>query len=116
MDNKFIKAEIEESRIAKAILNNEPVKSRKLWHDPQKRVPTVYNAIYLIAPQKGIIPIADQIKPTITPNGQKFFVATVKAQCNGSSRYGAATSRDGSVARLLAYRNAIRHLITEDGL
>ena len=112
--DKYTKAEIEESRIARAILNNETINPVKLWHDPQKRVPTVFNAIYLIAPQKGIIPIADKIQSTATPNNQKVFVATVKAASNGSSRYGAATSKDADVARLLAYRNAIRQLINND--
>jgi len=110
--DKFIQSEIEESRIAKAILNNETINPVKLWHAPG--IPTVYNAICIIAPEKGIIPIADQVKPTITPNGQKVFVATVKAQCNGSSRYGAATSKNGEVARLLAYRNSIRQLLSND--
>ena len=112
--NKFIRSEIEESRIAKAILNNQPVKSRKLWHDPQKRVPTVYNAIYLIAPTLGIIPIKDQVKPTITPNGQRAYVATVTAKRGEHTRVGAASSRDADVARLLAYRNSIRQLLYND--
>jgi hypothetical protein len=110
--DKYTKAEIEESRIARAILNNETISPVKLWHAPG--IPTVYNAIYLIAPQKGIIPISDTIQPTATPNNQKVFVATVKAKCGDSIRYGAATSSDGSVARLLAYRNAIRQLLNND--
>ena len=110
--DKYTKAEIEEARIARAILNNETIHPVKLWHAPG--IPTVYNAIYLIAPQKGIIPIADKIQPTATPNNQKVFVATVKAQCNGNTRYGAATSKDADVARLLAYRNSIRQLLSND--
>ncbi len=110
--DKFIRSEIEESRIAKAILNNETINPVKLWHAPG--IPTVYNAIYLIAPEKGIIPIADQIRPTISKNGQRVFVETVKAKCGESIRYGAATSKDADVARLLAYRNSIRQLLNND--
>ena len=111
--DKYVQSEIEESRIARLILDgHSPTNPVKLWHAPG--IPTVYNAIYIIAPQKGIIPIADKIQPTATPNNQKVFVATVKAQCNGNTRYGAATSKDADVARLLAYRNSIRQLLSND--
>lgn len=110
--DKFIQSEIEESRIARSILDGQPLNPIKLWHKPG--YPTVYNAVCLLAPNLAIQAIDSIVKPTTSPNGQPIFVATVKAQFNNNTRYGAAVSQQPDVAELLAYRNAIRQIITSE--
>ena len=52
----------------------------------------------------------------VTVNGQLAYVSTVTCKRDNLSRTGAATSNDKDVAKFLAYRNAIRQLIPQEGV
>ena len=103
---QMIQSEIQESKIARSIKNREDIDPVKLWHAPG--VPTVFNAVNLLAPLYGITPVSESIRETTTINGQVVYVATVKSKRGNQTRYGAAISQDKDAVGLLAYRNAVR--------
>ena len=111
----MIRSEMEEACRVRAFLNGHDISQKSpLWLAPG--VPSFYNALMHLAPQYGIVSIAERVRSAYTENGQQVYVATVTGKRGKCSRAGAATSQDGRVAKFLAYRNAVRQLIPQDGV
>ena len=112
--DKYIQSEIKEAAIIRRFLNGDDISDSPLWHAPG--IPTFYHAVFNLAPYFGIISIAESVTPIATVNGQLAYVSTVTCQRDNLSRIGAATSSDKDIAKFLAYRNAIRQLIPQQGV
>ena len=111
----MIQSEMEEARRVRAFLNGEDISQESpLWLAPG--VPSFYNAMMHLAPQYNIVSIAENVTSAYTENGQQVYVATVTVKRGNCSRAGAATSQDQQVAKFLAYRNAVRQLIPQNGV
>ena len=106
MLNHLIRSEKEEVARVRHFLKSADISDSPLWHAPD--VPTFYNAVMFLAPQFDIVPVKEEVSPS-----QGRYVATVTAKRGRLSRIGAASSRDESVAKCLAYRNAIRQLLPQ---
>ena len=111
----MIRSEQQEARRVRAFLNGEDISQESpLWLAPG--VPSFYNAVMHLAPQYDIVSIAESVTKAYTENGQQVYVATVTVKRGNCSRVGAATSQDQRVAKFLAYRNAVRQLIPQNGV
>jgi hypothetical protein len=113
--NGMIQSEQQEAARVRRFLNGEDISQESpLWLAPG--VPSFYNAMMHLAPQYDIISIAESVRSAYTENGQQVYVATVTVKRGTCSRAGAATSQDERVAKFLAYRNAVRQLIPQNGV
>jgi hypothetical protein len=111
----MIQSEMEEARRVRAFLNGEDISQESpLWLAPG--VPSFYNAMMHLAPQYDIVSIVESVRSAYTENRNQVYVATVTVRRGNCSRAGAATSQDQRVAKFLAYRNAVRQLIPQNGV
>jgi hypothetical protein len=110
----MIRSEQQEVARVRRFLDGEDISQESpLWLAPG--VPSFYNAMMHLAPQYGIVSIAENVTPICPKTGQSVYVATVTVKRGNCSRAGAATSQDERVAKFLAYRNAVRQLIPQNG-
>jgi hypothetical protein len=113
--NDMIRSEQQEASRIRRFLNGEDMSQESpLWLAPG--IPSFYNAVMHLAPQYDIVSIAESVRSAYTENGQQVYMATVTVKRGNSSRAGAATSQDSQVAKFLAYRNAVRQLIPQNGV
>jgi hypothetical protein len=113
--NNMIQSEQQEAARVRRFLDGEDISQESpLWLAPG--VPSFYNAVMHLAPQYNIVSIAESVTSAYTENGNQVYVATVTVKRGNCSRAGAATSQDQRVAKFLAYRNAVRQLIPQNGV
>lgn len=113
--NNMIQSEQQEAARVRRFLDGEDISQESpLWLAPG--VPSFYNAVMHLAPQYNIVSIAESVTKAYTENGNQVYVATVTVKRGNCSRAGAATSQDQRVAKFLAYRNAVRQLIPQNGV
>jgi hypothetical protein len=103
--HKFIASEVHESERVFRYLAGESVSDSPLWL--AKGVPSFIGALDL-ALMLDIVKIGETVKTIAKENGMPAYVATVKAKCGNSTRFGAASSSDAQIATCLAYRNAVQ--------
>ena len=97
--------QLEVARV-RCFLGGSDISHSPLWHTPD--VPTFYNAVMFLAPQFDIGPVREKISAS-----EGRYVATATAKRNRLPRIGAASSKNQSIAKFLAYRNAIRQLLPQ---
>lgn len=107
--DKYTQSEIEEAARVRRWLDGHDISNSPLWCAPD--VPTFYNALMCLSPAFDIVPIKEEVKLTVKPNGMPAYIATVTAKRGNLTRIGAAISSDKEIAPCLAFRNAVRQLM-----
>lgn len=110
---QLIRSEQEEAARIRRFLDTDELDDSILWHAPG--VPTHAHAVQ-IAQQMGITRGRVLTRQSQQRNGNGVTLATVQCVHGSVSRIGAAASKDPQVAIELAFRNAVRQLIPQEGV
>lgn len=106
----FIQSEVNEIESARAMLDGDFEKAVRPTFIAAK-IPSTYGAMFELTKKYDITIINRRAKKTVWTDELGSYYAIVCVACHGTKRLGAAHGPTSEIAELLAYRNAVRHVL-----
>lgn len=111
--NEMIQREKREAEIASRHLAGEDISNEPLYFRGSDGKPIMtYHGALNVAAMLGIERVSQQIKGSRISGGKTAHFAVVRVKLGKTTRAGAATSQDISIAVELAFRNAVKQAVT----